>query len=56
MPDAESARALRDSQRFRSYLLEYIPPTWFHVRPEKKRELQRLLQELGFVVGTVPSA
>jgi hypothetical protein len=51
MPDAESARALHDSQRFRPYLLEYIPPTWFHVRPEKQRELRKLLQELGFLVG-----
>ena len=43
---------MRDSPRFRPLVLSAFPPDWFVVRPEKRQELERLLAELGFAVGT----
>jgi Helicase conserved C-terminal domain len=43
---------VRDSPRFQPLLLSAFPPDWFVVRPEKRQELERLLTELGFAVGT----
>jgi hypothetical protein len=47
----QACAMMQDSPRFRSLLQDFFPPNWFVVRQDKRPELERLLTELGFVVG-----
>jgi Helicase conserved C-terminal domain len=48
VPQEQACTVLREQRRFQSFFLAQLPPHWFIVRPEKRAELERLLEEMGF--------
>jgi hypothetical protein len=52
VPEPQACAMILSSRRFRPLLLGHVPPNWFIVQPEKQAELERLLTELGFAVGS----
>lgn len=58
-PQEQACAVLREHRRFRPFFLAHVPPNWFIVRPEKREELERLLEEMGFATNVswkLPSA
>lgn len=47
----QACAMIRDSRRFRPFLVGHVPPDWFLVNPDKRKELEQLLKELGFSAG-----
>jgi hypothetical protein len=54
----QASEAIRTSERFRPLLVDYLPPDWFIIHPEKHSEVVQLLQDLGFTFAAsfFPSA
>lgn len=50
----QACAMMLSSQRFRPVMLGHVPPNWFIVRPEQRKELELLLAELGFTLGAPP--
>lgn len=46
----QACAAVLKSSRVQPFLIGHIPPDWFLVHPNKKKELERLLTELGFTI------
>ena len=58
VPQPQAYEAIRSSERFRPLVVDYLPPDWFIIHPEKHGEVVQLLQDLGFTFAAsfFPSA
>jgi Helicase conserved C-terminal domain len=58
VPQPQAYEAIRSSERFRPLVVDYLPPHWFIIHPEKHGEVVQLLQDLGFTFAAsfFPSA
>ena len=58
VPQPQAYEAIRSSERFRPLVVDYLPPQWFIIHPEKHGEVVQLLQDLGFTFAAsfFPSA
>ncbi len=58
VPEPQAYEAIRSSERFRPFVVDYLPPHWFIIHPEKHGEVLQLLQDLGFTIAAsfFPSA
>ena len=45
------AAMLQNSNRFKPFLIGHIPPNWFIVHSDKKKDLEKELVQIGFKLG-----